>query len=448
MADNDNNGRERTAEEFEANAIEVDSRKPPALTRVTLYVLLAFVLAGIAWAVLSTVDIIVTAQGRLITSAQTIVIQALETSVVRSIDVKVGQTVRKGEAVATLDPTFSAADVAQARQRIKSLSAEIARLRAELDGKRYVPEGSSEDDKLQADLFEKHLAEYRARSDAYRADLARYQADLAGTQKSRKLLLERIEYARKIEAMKTDLHQKDVLALVEVLEATDKRLEVEREYEEATNKESQLKQQVEQSRANLEAFVKSWRQKTLDDLLKAQRERDSLQEQFTKAERRGQLVYLTAPADAVVLDINKRTVGSVAREAEPILTLVPQGVPIEAEVQIASEDSGFVRLGDPVVVKIDAFPFQKYGTISGVLSVVGGDSVAVDPSSAAARGPTRAYYAARVTGLSNTLKRVPKDTQLTPGMTVTAEIKVGQRSVISYFLYPLTKAFGESIREP
>ncbi len=113
---------------------------------------------------------------------------------------------------------------------------------------------------------------------------------------------------------------------------------------------------------------------------------------------------------------------------------------------IAAEDIGFVRRDDPVRVKLDAFPFQNHGTLSGRLTVIGADSVATDPSGSWRQ--TRAYFPARVTGVAGQLRAVPADMQLAPGMTVSAEIRVGERSVISYFLYPLMKAFDEGIREP
>jgi len=436
-------------EEFLPDAVELEARRPPWLTRATLYALLAFIVIAIAWASLSSIDIIVTAQGRLITSAQPVVVQALETSVIRSIDVRTGQAVKKGETVATLDPTFATADVSQVKQRIASLAAEIGRLEAELAGKPYAAVGSSEDDRLQADLHEKRTTEFDARVKGLQADLARLDADLVGTQRTQKVLAERLEGLKKIEVMKKDLNAKKFVSEMDLLETRNRRLEVEQGLEDSANKASQLVQQIEQTRQGLAAFTRAWRQKTLDDLLKARRDRDALLENLSKAERRSALVQLTAPLDAVVLDINKRSVGTVAKEAEVILTLVPQGVPLEAEVQIAAEDIGFVRANDATRIKIDAFPFQKHGALEGRLTVIGGDSFPVEANNAVAlRAGTRAYYLARVTEIRGDLKLVPGDTRLTPGMTVTAEVKVSERSVISYFLYPLMKAFGESIREP
>jgi hemolysin D len=436
------------AADFQPDAVMLEQRQPPWLTRVTLYALLAFLAAAIAWATLSKVDIIVTAQGRIATSAQPVVVQALETSVVRTIDVKVGQSVKKGETVATLDPTFATADVAQVKQRLASLAAEIGRLQAELEGATFVPVGSEEDDRLQADLLERRTAEYTSRVKGFQADLARLEADLTGTRRTRQVLADRLEGVRRIEAMKADLNQKRFLSDMDLLDAKNRRLEVEQGYEDATSREQQLGKQIEQTRHALDAFARAWRQRILDELLKARRDRDTLAENLAKAQRRSALVVLTAPIDAVVLDINKRAVGTVAKEAEVILTLVPQGGPLEAEVQIAAEDIGFVRKGDPVRLKIDAFPFQKHGTMDGAVAVLGEDAFPVDGSSPAVlRATSRAYYVARVADVRGTLREVPGDMRLVPGMTLTAEVRVSERSVISYFLYPLTRAFSESIRE-
>lgn len=430
-----------------ADAADIEARTPPLLARGTLYALLALIAVGLLWATFSDLDRIVTAQGRLITRAQPLVVQALEISVVRSIDVRVGQTVRKGDRVVTLDPTFANADITQATQRLHSLDTEVERIEAELAGRPFRPTGNSVDSQLQSENYLKRTAEYQARLKGLRSDVARMEADLAGTRRSVIVLEQRVESLRQIEGMKSELKEKGFVSRMQLLEAKALKLEAEQAYEDASNKSKQLVEQLEQARSALDAFVQNWRQKLLDDLLRARRDADALREQLSKNQRRGALVSLTAPFDAIVLEINKRTVGSVAKEAEPIMTLVPEGAELEAEVQIAAEDIGFVRKDDPVRVKIDAFPFQLHGTMQGKLSVVGADSIATDPAQQLGRA-TRAYYPARVTALSGSLRSVPADHRLAPGMTVVAEIKVGKRSVISYFAYPLIKAFDEGMREP
>jgi HlyD family secretion protein len=429
-------------EPLAAGASELAATAPSLVTRGVLYALVLLLVTAILWATFSQIDRVVVATGRLITRSQPIVVQPLETSVVRSVDVRVGQAVSKGERLVTLDPTFAEADITQVKQRFASLEAEVTRLEAELAGKPYRSDGDK-DSAVQAEIYDKRNGEYVARINSYKADLARIDADLTGTQRTVAVLEERLASVKAIEKMKAELKEKQFVSQMGLLEAREKRLEVETAFEDASNRLKQLREQATKARADMDVFTKAWRQKTLDDTVRARRERDALREQLSKMERRGALVYLTAPFDATVLEINKRTVGSVAKEADTILTLVPQDDVLEAEVQISAEDVGFIRKNDPARLKIDAFPFQRHGTVDGTLTVIGADSIAVE-----AAGGQRVYFPARVTNITGKLRAVPEDTRLSPGMTVTAEIRVGTRSAISYFLWPLIKAFDESMREP
>jgi len=170
---------------------------------------------------------------------------------------------------------------------------------------------------------------------------------------------------------------------------------------------------------------------------------DTNLQQFAKAELYSQLVEMTVPQDSVVLEIGHISVGSVAKTGEPLVKLVPLNEPIEAEARISPQDVGFIRQGDACKIKIDAFPFQKHGELQGVLKSIGEDTV-TDP----ARQNEGPYYLGRVTLKSTELRKVPEDTRLIPGMSLSAEIVVGQRTVISYILYPMIQMFDESIREP
>jgi HlyD family secretion protein len=169
-----------------------------------------------------------------------------------------------------------------------------------------------------------------------------------------------------------------------------------------------------------------------------------------KAEKRNTLVVLRAPRDAVVLEIPKKSVGSVAQAGEPMFTLVPTDVPLEVELQVASPDVGFVKPGDPVKIKLDAFPFQKYGTLKGKVQVVSEDAFTRDPYASAAKSLAGNYYLARVRLESTELERKSprnEDVSLRPGFTLSGEIVIGRRSVMSYFLYPLIGTLDESLRE-
>ena len=157
---------------------------------------------------------------------------------------------------------------------------------------------------------------------------------------------------------------------------------------------------------------------------------------------------LKASADAIVLEIANRTIGSVVREAETLFVLVPRDVPLQAEVNVEGRDIGQVSVGQPVRIKFEAFPFQKYGTGTGTVRVISQDSFSPDPKAEGARRATAPYYRLLVDLLDTYLRLSPDRVQFIPGMAVTAELKVGRRSVMSYFLYPLLRGLDESIREP
>ena len=172
-----------------------------------------------------------------------------------------------------------------------------------------------------------------------------------------------------------------------------------------------------------------------------------VEEALVKAARLAELTVVAAPEDGTVLDVARRSAGSVLREAEPLLSLVPAGVPLIAEVALRSADIGHARIGAPVVVKVDAFPFQRHGALQGRLRAVGQDSSGARLGGDA-QGPAAAVHRAHVALQPAALARLPEGARPIPGMTVSAEIMVETRSVLSYLLFPLLRGVSESMREP
>jgi HlyD family secretion protein len=211
------------------------------------------------------------------------------------------------------------------------------------------------------------------------------------------------------------------------------------------SREQEILREMSAFGAEKVAFEKGWRQKAMEELLAVSRERDMIQQQLQKADRRRKLVTLTAPVDSVVLEIAKLAPGSIVKEAETFFTLVPLNVVLEAEVQIDSPDVGYIRVGDPVRLKMDAFPFQRHGTIDANFRTISEDAFHKDTS-----GKTNgdAYYMGRITLGKMTLKNMLDSARLLPGMTLSAEIVVGKRSVLSYITWPITKGMDEAVREP
>jgi HlyD family secretion protein len=440
--------RHQVITEFQSDAIEVEHRAPPRVARATLYCVVLLILTAIGWATGSQVDMIVTAQGKLITTRPNLVVQPLETSVIREIHVRAGDRVNKGDLLATLDPTFSQADFDQLRNKVGAFDAAINRLRAELGGRDYVVGNSANADEiLQRKMFLQRKSAYDAQIQNYGAQIASAQANLKTAQDEEAVLVQRLETMRSIESMRATLAEREVGSKLNLLLSRDARLEVESNLARVRGSIADNAHRVDKARADQNVFAEDFRKTAYQDLVETLAKRDSAAEDLKKVELRQQLIVLRAPADGIVLEIANRTVGSVVREAETLFVLVPRDVPLQAEVNVEGRDIGQVSVGQPVRIKFEAFPFQKYGTGTGEVRVISHDSFSPDPKAEGARRATAPYYRVLV-DLSDTHLRLPPErAQLISGMAVTAEMKVGRRSVMSYFLYPLLRGLDESIRE-
>lgn len=438
----------RVIAEFQSDAAEIELRAPPRVGRITLYCVVAVIVAAIAFACVSRVDMIVTAQGKLITTHPNLVVQPLETSVIRDIRVKAGDSVNRGDVLATLDPTFSQADLAQLRSRLAGLDAAIDRLRAELDGAEYAVEDSANADQvLQRKVFLQRRMAYDLQIQNYDAQIASAQANLQTAKNEESVLTQRLDTMQSIEAMRNALLVKEVGSRLNFLLSRDARLEVESNLARVRGSIVDNEHRLDKARADQKVFAAEFRRTAYQELVETLPKRNGTAEEVKKAELRRQLIVLHAPADAVVLEIANRTVGSVVREAETLFVLVPRDESLRAEVNVEGRDIGQLAVGQAVRVKFEAFPFQKYGTATGEVGVISQDAFSPDAKAEGARRPSAPYYRVLIDLRDTHLRLPPERVQLIPGMAVTAELKVGKRTVISYFLYPLLRGLDESIRE-
>ena len=435
-----------TAIEFLPDADEIERRPLPRTARITLHVVAAALISFLLWATFSHVDLVVVAHGRLVTPLPNIVVQPLDTSIIQSIDVRSGQVVKKGERLATLDPTFTEADESQLRTRLHSLDNQLQRMEAELSGKKIAGAADGDaDSQLQLRLSGERSASYASQVRRLEETVGRLRATLETNRRDQQALASRVRVLKEMESMQQDLVTKKYAVRGRLLDAQDRLLEAERSMEMARNRQVELGRELAALEAEKMSFETGWRQKMMEELLTVSRERDSVNEQLQKADKRNKLIILSSPTDAVVLDIAKLSQGSVVQAAEKLFTLVPLGAELEVEVQIDSLDVGYVKVGDKAHIKFDAYPFQKHGTLEAELRTISEDAFRRE---AAAGSGMDAFYTSRIRLKSARLSKMPERSKLLPGMTATAEIVVGKRSVMSYLLWPLMKAVDESIREP
>jgi HlyD family secretion protein len=417
-----NSAKGKTVIEYLPDADEIERSPVPRFAQITLQVMVAAVISFAVWASVSQLDQVVVAEGHLINPLPNVVVQPLETSIVQSVDVRVGQIVKKGDNLATLDATFVQADESQLQVRLSSMETQIQGLEQELSGdgsKSKTP--ASADELLQANLLTERKANYKAQQTKMVETAAKLRAALATNRHDQRLVASRLKSLKEIEFMQEKMVAQKYGAPLQLLDAQQKSKEVERELELTSSRELEIRRELAAFDAEKMAFEKNWRQKTMEELLSVSRERDIILQQLQKADKRHQLITLTAPVDSVVLDIAKLSPGSIVKEAETFFTLVPLNVVLEAEVKINSVDVGYIKTGHPVHLKLDAYPFQRHGMLDAKVRTISEDAFKRDVS---AKGGVDAYYLSRITLDSTKLKNMMDSARLLPGMTLSAEIVV------------------------
>ena len=422
--------------------------------RGTIWVVCSLAAACIGAAALIPIDKVVTTQGRIVAESATSVVQPLETAIVRSIDVREGQVVHKGDVLARLDPTFATADASALESQVASLSAEVERLKAESTGAIYKPKDASPLAVLQGAIFLQRQAERGFKNENYNQKINSLQSQIQRAMADRDAYAERLKVAEELEHKRIELERLQVGSQINRLAATDSRLEVKRGLSNATNQVEQTARDLQAMQAERDAYNQQWRGQVSQDLTDQGRKLSDAQKNLNKAELRRQLVELRAEQDSVVLNIAKVSPGSVLQSGEQFLTLVPVDAPLEVEANISGMDAGFVHPSNTVMVKFDTFPFTQYGGADGRVRVVSADSFTSNPDEKqrgvqqATPGTGPSFYRSRITLDEIKLHGTPPGFRVTPGMPVTADIKVGERTVVGYLLSRVLPVAMDGMREP
>lgn len=440
--------------EFQQPSSAIINAAVPRSAQGTVWIVASMVAAMTVIAAVFPVDQVVTTRGIVVSEAPTILVQPLDTSIVRSIDVREGQRVHAGDVLARLDPTFAEADLVALEDQANSLEAEAARLRDESDGQPFKYSGKDPSWVLQGAIFEQRKAQFDLKLENYDHKLRELDSVIARSSSDADGYRERLDVAQNIEDMRKKLEATQTGSRLNSLVAKDTRVEMERSLANAVATGEGAKRDQAALASERDAYVRGWKAEALQKLQETTVKAANTRELVTKAKLRRNIVELRSSVDAIVQAVSKVSVGSVMQSGQQFITLVPTNAPLEVEANIAGRDNGFVHVNNPVAIKFDTFPFSQYGMAEGTVRVVSPDAF---NSQAEARNPTSAipaaattepFYRSRISIDRVALHDVPAGFQLVPGMPVTADVKVGRRTVLKYLLGLMLPVTQEAMREP
>jgi hemolysin D len=430
------------ATEFLPAVLEIQQAPPSPIGRAILWTVMAVFASGVLWAMLGWIDIVATAQGKIIPSGYSKVIQPYETGVIAAIHVQNGQLVKRGDVLIELDPTLNRADHDRASNEYRAAKVEAVRLRALIAGSSTFEaplDGDPPYVLLQRQLLKDQLAEYQARAASAQHLIDQRKAGLDQTQEN----IRRLEATVPMQVERADAYKEllgsEAVTRMEFLEAEEQRIDKTQELAGQRKKLMQDRAALAEAEKNYRVLVSEFQQSKQVELSTTETKVASLAQEVTKAGQRADLQRLTAPIDGVVQQMAVHTVGGVVIPAQELLVVVPQDHPVEIEAQVENKDVGFVKNGQIVEVKVETFPFTLYGTIPGKVLSMSDDAAPIEK--------VGLVYPTRVSMDQATIEVEGKSVNLSPGMAVTVEIKTGQRRVIEYLMSPLLKSVKESLRE-
>lgn len=432
--------------DFSPALIRIQERPASPLAGWTLRMSAAVLAAALLWAAFARLDVVAVAQGKLVPAAHLKIVQAAEQGIVREILVREGQAVKEGEVLARMDPSFTAADMKTLASEAESKSLALRRIDAQLAGRPVVREPGDT-----PAAFGAAEAQYRANVEAHanaiaqeRSVLDKARHDLAAARETRAKLEQVLPHYREQEAAFEKLSREGFAGRIMVADKQRERIEKEQDLRSQDFVIRSNLALIEQSERRIAQISSDYRRQLQAERAQIAPESERARQELAKHVHREGLLELHAPVDGVVKELATHTAGTVAAPGTILMTIVPADGQLVAEVWTGNEDVGFVRPGLPARLKLAPFQFQKYGMVDATV-----EHVSADASDAPGRERPSGQLAFRtlVKPATAVLKADGVDHALVPGMQVSAEIRLGSRTVLEYLLSPALKVFHEAARE-
>ena len=428
--------------EFLPAVLEIQQAPPSPIGRAILWTILVVFTAGVLWATFGWIDIVATAQGKIIPSGYSKVIQPYEAGVIAAIHVQNGQAVKKGDVLIELDPTLNRADRDRASNEYRAAKVEAARLRALIAGSPTFdapPDGEPPYVLLQRQLLRDQLAEYQARAASAQHLIDQRKAGLDQTREN----IRRLEATVPMEAERADAYKKlldhDAVTKMDFLQAEGQRIDKTQELAGQRKKLMQDQSALAEAEKNYRVLVSEFQQSKQAELSTIETKVASLVQDVTKAGQKADFQRLTTPIDGVVQQVAVHTVGGVVNPGEPIMLLVPEDDHLMVETRIAPQSIDQVHLDQTALIRFVSFNQRTTPELVGKVTRIAAD-LSRDPQTG------ESYFSGRLDISEEELKRLGGQ-KLVPGMPADVQIRTVDRTVLSYLLKPVEDQFSKAFRE-
>lgn len=442
--------------EFQSPTAAVINMPLPPVARSSSFIISLLVLTVLIVAAIMKVTKLVVATGVLSSTIPNISVQVFNSSsIVKDIKVHPGEVVKKGQSLATLDSTYTQADLKSLTQQEQNYAAQVAQLQAQEDDKPYIPNPANPASTLMLQTYNQQMGQYHDTLENYDQQINQLKTQIKGYQQQAAYYRQRLAIATNIETMREKLQHLQVGSQLETEAAVNDRVSIQAELSSALSQAQAAQRQLAATQAQRGSFAQQFKAQTSTALATALNNLAQARQELAKAQLNNQLVDLQAPENAIVQTVAPVSIGSVLQAGQELMTLAPIDAPFIVRAEVNANESGFVHVGDKVTIKLNTLNPLQYGSIKGTVISISPDSInPLNQEQMAAMSaplpstPRTLYYEARISLDVMNLHNVPEGFRLVPGMPLEADIVVGKHSILSYFFSRMAPVAYESLHEP
>ncbi len=441
--------------DFAPGLLSIQESPPARLPRAVMYTVAALFVILVLWANFGKLNIIASAEGRLVPQTYVKIVQPADAGIVQEILVKEGQAVQAGQVLMRMDTKLAEADAKTIGNDLAIRSLQLRRIDAELNGTPLYRKPGDPDD-----LFRQVDAQYRDHRQSYLDALEQAHASLNKAQReydSATEVLDKLKETTPILKQQAeayaDMGKEGYAPQVTVRDKQREYLEKAQDLRAQESTVASLEAAISQAKKQVDMITSKYRSDLRNERMDAEGQYRKLGQDWTKQEHKNELLELRAPQAGIINDLATHTVGTVVSPGTVLLSIVPENEPLIAEISVKNDDVGFVYPKQKVKVKLAAYPFEEYGMLDGEVIHIGPDASAADAQQGKdgnnnkQQQQQQSIYKAIVALDHQTLDSDGKPHKLVAGMQVVAEINQGRRTVMQYLLSPVTKTFEESGHE-
>ena len=418
---------------------EIEERPISPLKRVVFWVVVATIVFFSTWMYLGKIDVVVSARGLVIPEGDVKILQPLDTGMVSAILCREGDFVKKDQVLIEIDPSMTAPEAESKLKSLNYLELEKMRMKASLGKGGFDPDKKVHDTesmRTQRELYQSSMEGLKQQLDAKKAELSKTEEDIKSAAKEKEYNASVLEIVKvKEKRLKAVV---DIISRSEYEKAVNDVLTYSNNVEQLTHKVEGLNQQKNQLVYEIAYINENFRTTTLKEYTEKHKQATEIGAELDKTSFKNEKQRILSPVRGFVSNLFFHTIGGVVTPAQKLMTIVPVDAPLVIKATVLNKDIGFIKDGMPVSVKIDTFDFQKYGIMRGTVRNVSKNSTDDEKL-----GPV---YEVFITPVDTTLLVEGKQASMTSGMSLTAEIKVGKRRIIEFFIYPLIKYLDEGIK--